>query len=91
MSGTPGSAARRHSGLITGQVREFRGDFRRAVASINVLAEDLRKDPVVEYVRIVQLPLNVSPKLALTGSTTDVRTQANTAEFKLLVVLKQST
>jgi len=90
-SGAPGGDLRKQSGLITGQVQDFRGDFRKAIASINMLAEHLRKDPAVEDVRVVQLPLDVSPKIALTGSTTDVPSQANTAEFKLVIVLKQPT
>ena len=88
---TAASAAgpRKQSGLISGQVRDFRGDFRRAIAAINALADRLRKDPAVENVRIVQLPLNVSPTLALTGNTTENPTQSGSADFKLVVVLRQ--
>jgi hypothetical protein len=91
---TPGAgtgAARKQSGMVAGRVRDFKGDFRKAIASINVLAERLRQDPAVESVRFVQLPLNVSPTLALSGSTTDKPGQAGGAEFKLIVVLKQPT
>ena len=70
-------------------MRDFRGDFRRAIAAINALAERLRKDPAVENVRVVQLPLNVSPTLALTGNTTENPTQSGSADFKLVVVLRQ--
>lgn len=90
----PASAAvatgtRKQSGLIAGQVRDFKGDFRRAITSINALAERLRTDPGVEAVRIVQLPLNASPTLALSGNTADNPAQAGAAEFKLVLVLKQ--
>ncbi len=91
---TPERAAgnqRIQSGLLAGQIRDFKGDFRSAIASINALAERLGKDPAVESVRIVQLPLNASPTLALTGNTADSPAQTGTADFKLVVVLKQST
>jgi hypothetical protein len=79
---------RKQSGLIAGQVRDFKGDFRGAIATINALAERLRKDPAVDNVRIVQLPLNVSSTLALTGNTAENPAQSGTAEFKLVLVLK---
>jgi hypothetical protein len=82
-------AGRKQSGLISGQVRDFKGDFRRAITAINALAQRLRDDPAVETVRIVQLPLNASPTLALSGNTADNPTQAGAAEFKLVVVFKQ--
>jgi hypothetical protein len=86
----PGSAAvRRQSGLLAGQVRDFKGDYRQAIDSINALADRLRSDPGVENVRVVQLPLNVSPALALSGNTADNRSQTGSAEFKLVLVLKQ--
>ncbi len=86
----PGPATgRKQSGLIAGQVRDFRGDFRAAIDSINAMAERLRNDPGVASVRVVQLPLNVSPTLALSGNTSDNPAQAGNAEFKLVLVLKQ--
>jgi len=86
---SPATASRKQSGVVAGQIRDFKGDFRRAIASINALAERLRSDPAVDNVRIVQLPLNVSPTLALTGNTSDNPARAGTAEFKMIVVLKQ--
>lgn len=88
-SGATAGATRRQSGLIAGQVRDFKGDFRSAITSINALAERLRNDPAVENVRIVQLPLNASSTLALSGNTADNPAQAGSAEFKLVVALKQ--
>lgn len=85
----PGGTGRKQSGLIAGQVRDFKGDFRLAINSINALAERLRSDPAVDNVRIVQLPLNVSPTLTLSGNTSDNPAQAGAAEFKLVVVLRQ--
>lgn len=88
-SGAVATGARKQSGLIAGQVRDFKGDFRRAITAINALAERLRADPGVETVRIVQLPLNASPTLTLSGNTADNPAQAGAAEFKLILVLKQ--
>jgi len=84
-------ANRQQSGQITGQVRNFNGDFRTAIDSINGLAERLRQDAAVENVRIVQLPLNASPTLALSGNTADNPAQAGAAEFKMVIVLRQPT
>lgn len=89
LPGTATTGVRRQSGLISGQVVDFKGDFRRAITSINNLAQRLRDDPAVESVRVVQLPLNASSSLALTGNTTDNPAQAGAAEFKLVLVLKQ--
>ncbi len=74
--------------MLSGQIRDFKGDFRAAVTSINSLVEKLRQDPMVETVRIVRLPLNASPTIALSGNTADNPAQAGTAEFKLIVVLR---
>ncbi len=84
-----GGTQRIQSGLLAGQIRDFKGDFRGAIQSINALVERLGKDPAVEFVRVVQLPLNASPTLALTGNTADSPAQSGTAEFKLIVVLRK--
>jgi len=87
----PAGALRLQSGMVAGQIRDFKGDFRQAIAAINTLADRLRKDPAVENVRIVQLPLNVSPTLAMTGNTAENPAQSGSAEFRLVVVLKRPT
>lgn len=85
----PGAGgSRKQSGLLSGEIRNFRGDYRNAINRINALAERLRGDPSVEEVRVVQLPLNVSPGLAISGSTSDVPAQGGSTEFKLIVVMK---
>lgn len=84
----PIAGQRRQSGLVVGEVRNFRGDFRDAITRINRFADRLRGDPAVEQVRIVQLPLNVSPGLALSGSTSDSPAQGGSTEFRLVVTLK---
>lgn len=86
---TATGTTRKQSGLMSGQIRDFKGDFRLAIDSINALAERLRSDPAVGSVRVVQLPLNASPTLPLSGNTSDNPAQAGPAEFKLVLVLKQ--
>ena len=89
LPGTPtGAGLRKQSGLIAGELRNFRGDFREAINRINKLAERLRADPAVEQVRVTQLPLNVNPGLALTGSTAETLAQGGSTEFRLIVVMK---
>lgn len=85
-----GAGARKQSGLIAGELRNFRGDFRDAINRINRLAERLRADPAVELVRVTQLPLNVNPGLALTGSTTETPAQGGSTEFRLIIVFKSA-
>lgn len=82
------SGQRKQSGLVVGELRNFRGDFRNAIGRINSLADRLRADPAVETVRVIQLPLNVSPTLALSGSTSETPAQGGSSEFRLVVVLK---
>ena len=79
---------RRQSGIIEGEIKPFRGDYRAAVAAINGFAERLGRDPAVAEARIVKLPLNVDPALALAGNTLDSREQGGAADFKVLVVLR---
>ncbi len=80
--------ARRQSAYLTGEIRPFRGDYRGAIDTITGLAARLRLHPTVAEVRTTKLPLNVSPKSVLSGNTLDSRTDAATAEFELVIVLK---
>jgi hypothetical protein len=86
----PGGGARRQSGMVDGEVRPFRGDYRAAIDAINRFAASLSQLPQVNEVRVVKLPLNISPELSLSGNTTDNRDQAGKAEFRLLLTLKQT-
>jgi hypothetical protein len=79
---------RRQSGTIEGEIKPFRGDYRAAVAAINAFTERLARDPAVAEARIVKLPLNIDPTLALAGNTLDSREQGGVADFKVLVLLK---
>ena len=71
-------------------MRPFRGDYRAAIETINHFAETLSQRQEVAEVRIIKMPLNINPSLTLAGNTTDSREQAGKAEFKLLLVLKQT-
>ena len=85
-----GALQRKQSGLLEGEIRPFRGDYRAAIQTINDFADRLAHDPAVAEVRIVKLPLNVNPALALSGNTLDTREQTGAiAEFRLLIVMKR--
>lgn len=86
----PGADARKQSALIEGEVRPFRGDYRAAIESIKTFAGTLSKRPEVAEVKVVKLPLDINPTLSLSGNTTENRDQIGRAEFKLVVVFKQS-
>jgi hypothetical protein len=83
-----GAPPRRQSGLIEGEVKPFRGDYRAAIGSIQAFADRLANDPAIVEARIVKLPLNIDPKLPLTGNTLDSGESSGAADFKLLVILK---
>lgn len=87
----PGKPAltRKQSSLIEGEIRPFRGDYRAAIGTINGFADRLSKNPLVEGVRVVKLPLNVNPTLQLSGNTLDnPQQQTGTAEFKMVIVFR---
>ncbi len=84
------TVSRKESALIEGEVRPFRGNYRRAIDRINDFAERIEKDPAVAEVRVVKLPLDVNPTLQLSGNTLDSPDQTATADFKLLIVFKPS-
>ncbi|MCW5605444.1 MAG: hypothetical protein KIT18_12955, partial [Burkholderiales bacterium] len=79
---------RRQSGLIEGEVRPFRGDYRGAIETINAFAGRVAADPAVAEVQVLKLPLNVNPTLQLSGNTLDSGEQTGTADFRMLIVLK---
>lgn len=85
------TAPRRQSGLIAGEIRPFRGDFRAAINTINAFAGRLARDPAVARVQVVKLPLNVNPSLQISGNTLDNREEAGAADFRLLLVMKPNT
>jgi hypothetical protein len=83
-------AGRKQSGLVEGEVRPFRGDYRAAIEAINRFAETLSQQPEVAEVKVVKLPLNINTDLTMSGNTTENPAQTGKADFKLVLVLKQS-
>ncbi|MDB5812671.1 MAG: hypothetical protein JWN94_4793 [Betaproteobacteria bacterium] len=83
-----GGGKRKEGALIEGEVRPFRGDYRAAIDSINRFADSLAQQPNVGEVKVIKLPLNISPGLTLSGNTTDSRDQSDRAEFVLVVYMK---
>ncbi|MGZ5228150.1 MAG: hypothetical protein ACXWCS_28675, partial [Burkholderiales bacterium] len=81
--------SRRQSAYVSGEIRPFRGDYRAAIDTINGIVSRLRLHPAVFEIKASKLPLNVSPKAALSGNTLDAsRTEAGSAEFELIIVFK---
>jgi hypothetical protein len=89
-SPAPGAAQQRaQSAFIEGEIRPFSGDYRSALDAISAFADTLRQDPAVADVKVVALPLNVSPTMALSGSTADADApRATTANFRLNIAFK---
>ncbi len=85
----PTDGPRRQHSLIDGEVYPFEGDYRAANATIKRFIDTLAKQPRVAEVKLVKAPLNVNPGLTLSGNTTESR-EIGKAEFKLLLVLKQT-
>lgn len=76
-------------GVMEGEIKPFRGDYRAAMTSVNRLVEKLRNDPDIGSVNVVQMPLNIHSTSALSGNTLDtVSADAVRAEFTLKLVLK---
>lgn len=87
-TGSSVGTLRVQSGILEGEIRPFRGDYRAAVEAISALSERLAKNPRVAEVRVMKLPLNVNPGAALAGNTLDNPDQSAVAPFKLLLILK---
>ncbi|RPI46683.1 MAG: hypothetical protein EHM59_06770 [Betaproteobacteria bacterium] len=84
--GTP--QGRRQSAFVEGEIRPFNGDYRAALDTISSFAATLRQDAAVAEVNVVALPLNVSPTMALSGSTTETAARATSAPFRLNIAFK---
>jgi hypothetical protein len=86
----PGAATpvRHQSAYLNGEIRNFRGDYRTAIATIETLAERLRSYPSVAEVRTTKMPLDVSPTAVLSGNTLDAKVESGSAEFELVIVLQ---
>ncbi|HSH73650.1 MAG TPA: hypothetical protein VK974_11395 [Methylophilaceae bacterium] len=76
-------------GFVSGEIKRFSGDYRAALNLVSRFADTLKADPEVQFVEVVQAPVNVSSYSNLQGSTTDEKTALTTAAlFKLKVILK---
>jgi hypothetical protein len=80
--------SRRQTAFIDAEIRPFQGDYRSALDAINGFVEMLKQDPTIAEVRVVKLPLNVSPTMALSGSTADAGPRETSAPFRLNVRFK---
>ena len=78
------------TGFLDGEMANFSGDYRAAIARVDHLASLLGKDPQVQRVEILQLPVNASSKTNLEGNTLDSAGEQQTqpAQFKIKIVLK---
>lgn len=86
---TPDPAALYEVGFINGEIRNFSGDYRTALASVNNLVTQLKADPRLAEVVVLQQPVNVSSFSSLEGSTADERAALlQAATFKLKVIFK---
>ena len=81
-------ASRRETALIEGEIKPFRGDYRAAIHHIQEFAGRLASDPEVAEARIVKLPLNIDPKLPLSGNTVEKGEHGQGADFRVLLVLR---
>ena len=76
-------------GFVDGEIRNFNGDYRAALNSVNRLADLVQQNPGVDRVEVVQQPVNVSSYSNLQGSTLDAQAQQMpAAQFKLKITLK---
>lgn len=75
---------------VTGEIKQFNGDYRGALTQANQMVDNLKKDVDVAHAELFQAPVNVSSYSNLEGSTTDeVDNKQMSAVFKIKVVLKQ--
>lgn len=87
---TPDPNALYEVGFINGEIRDFNGDYRAALASVNQLIAHLKADKAIEQVVALQEPVNVSSYSNLEGTTADERlAMLPAATFKLKVILKR--
>lgn len=85
-----GAAGWSESVLVQGEIRQFQGDYRSAMSSVNRFAEIMAHDPGIASVSVIQMPLNIHSSTALSGNTQDARiNESARAEFKVKAVLKE--
>ncbi|HAF00575.1 MAG TPA: hypothetical protein DCG63_04705, partial [Methylophilaceae bacterium] len=75
--------------FLNAELLNFGGDYRAALFSLNRFVNQLKLNPQVEQVVVLQEPVNVSSLANLQGSTLDENTSERTpAVFKLKIILK---
>lgn len=72
----PGLPARCCQARLEGRIEPFDGDFRAAMAVINRFADDLRGQSETRSIRLLALPLNLSPDADLQGDTRGLNDEA---------------
>ena len=70
---------------VGARIEPFDGDYRAAIDTVRRLTQALAAPAGVEHVRILALPLDLSPEQTLTG---DAETTAETAAFEVRVALR---
>ena len=77
-------------GFVNAEIKNFNGDYRKALNSVNQFVGALRNSAFVEQVIVLQEPVNVSSLANLQGSTTDdnAATERPPALFKIKIMLK---
>lgn len=77
-------------GFVNAEIKNFTGDYRKALNSVNQFVSRLRENALVEQVVVLQEPVNVSSLANLQGSTTDesATTERPPAIFKIKIILK---
>lgn len=76
-------------GFMTGEIKRFNGDYRAALALVNLFIEHLKANKDVEYVELIQAPVNVSSYANLVGSTIDeIESRQSVASFRIKLILK---
>lgn len=79
-------------GFIDGEIRNFSGDYRAALESVDTFATHLKQNKNVTQVQITLQPVNTSSNSALQGSTLDQQTQQQEpALFQIKLFLKADT
>ena len=72
----PGLPPRCCQARLEGRIEPFDGDFRAAMAVINRFADDLRGQSATHSIRLLALPLNLSPDADLQGDTRGLKDEA---------------
>jgi hypothetical protein len=83
----PQSRDRRQSGLITAQVVREADDHRAVLTRIRAFTSELAASPLVEEVRVVKLPVDISSAAGLSGSTKRESRPVD-AQFQVAIVFR---